>query len=123
MHTKEEKLSIVTFRDGAALEAIDVEIQRCCDNIVDPNTTDKKRKVTVEIDIVPPIDGKAGTASMHVGCKTSLAPDKTLSGAFSIGADIHGKAEAFELVMQVQQPLPADVTNINDKRKGGKGDA
>jgi len=119
MHTKDEPLSIITFRDGAALEAIDAEIQKACDNIVDPNTTDVKRQVTVVIDIVPPIDGKSGSASMHVHFKTKLAPDKTLSAPFSIGANIHGKAEAFELIMQRQLEMPDNVRPI---KKGDSGD-
>ena len=89
-----EKISLANLGGGAAVEKFDVELQKVLDNISDPNTIiNAVRKVTLTVSLKPK---KRTYANLEIACHATLAKDLSYETNAYIGADIHGKAEAYE---------------------------
>lgn len=91
----EEKLSIINIGGGAAVEKFDIALQQVLDNIADPNTVENAvREIVLRVRFKP-------TDRSYARIEIDVPPPK-LAGDFSyntnchIGADIHGRAEAYE---------------------------
>lgn len=105
MHTKDESISLANLLDGAAIEAVDHAIKEVWENVLDPNTTDAVRSVTMEIK-VKPTKGNRELCDVEVNVKPpKLAPTWGMSTQAYVGADEHG-ATAAELVSGHQMTLP-----------------
>ena len=116
-----EKLSAGSIAGGAVVEALDYEIQRALDNIIDPNTPAKgARTVTLQIKFVPEPD--RCEAKVTFIAKSNLQPAEAVDTRVFIH-DQKGHAIASEYIKPeppAQHPLPVGVTSI--AAAGGRGE-
>lgn len=71
----EHLVELSSLADGAAIVLFNRELQKCIDNIADPNTVAKaKRSVTLTVTILPDVDRKKADVVLDV--KSSLAQDR-----------------------------------------------
>lgn len=79
---------------GAAIERFDDELQPVLDNIADPNTVETAiREVTLKVKIKPK---ERGYAKIDIVCTSKLAGSESYNTNIYIGADVNGRAEAYE---------------------------
>lgn len=91
--TENGKATLATLAKGAAIERFDDELQRVLNNIIDPNTAEGKRCITLKVEIKP--DPDRVTAAVHVSCSSKLMPSKPCSTLFYVGKE-RGQGVAFE---------------------------
>ena len=97
-----EVLSVSTLHGGAALEAVDIELNNVLQNILDPNTeADKMRKVVLEIKIKPNKERNIGQVLFQA--KSQLAPAEALETQILIDKDRAGRAMASEFKTQQEE--------------------
>lgn len=93
---QKEKFSFGTIHDGAFVEAMDVEIQKLLNNMVDPNAEPgTKREITAKLIAVPIPDSNQFVIKFQAN--TKLAPDKALTASALYGKQKDGKAVAREV--------------------------
>lgn len=85
--------SIIDFGGGEIVDRINYEMAKVVDNINNPNTDDKARKITVEIKLTPKNNRK--TVEMSTSVKSKLSPINSVSTAMVIQSD-DTKVCAFE---------------------------
>jgi hypothetical protein len=93
---KEEtlELSLANLKEGGAVEAFDVEMQKALTNIQDLNTEAKtKREVVLKVSISPTEDRERGVVKIE--CTAKLAPIKPTETVIYMG-NRGGKAVAVE---------------------------
>lgn len=112
MKAEGEALSIVNMKGGAAIELIDLEIQKVLDNIDDPNTGTDTRKVKFEIHFKPNEDRSAVAFAFKP--KSDLAGPEPMQGAAMLTTGKNGKPAAEEINRQREIPFN-NVTRIGDK--------
>lgn len=66
-----QPLSLANLAGGAAIERFDIELARVLENIADPNTSLKPRKITLEV-VIKPDDRREG-CDIGVSCAAKLA--------------------------------------------------
>ena len=94
------RISILEAAHGAIKERTDYELSKVIDNILDPNTrADKKRKVTVMLELLPDADRKL--INLNTVVRSSLEPTQPISAGFAIGADDNGELTVFEMLAQI----------------------
>lgn len=97
-----EVLSVSTLHGGAAIEAVDIELNNVLQNIMDPNTeSDKMRKVVLEIKIKPNKERNIGQVLFQA--KSQLAPAEALETQILIDKDRAGRAMASEFKTQQEE--------------------
>lgn len=83
MNEQFDKKSILEMSMGAILERVDYEMGRVLDNIIDPNTkATAKRKITVNLELIPSSDRKTITVQSTAKapwCLLSLLPPASSS--------------------------------------------
>lgn len=91
----EEKLTLATLYGGAAIEAVDVELQNVVDNIIDVNSeAEKIREVNLKIKIKPNKERNLGSVVFQASSK--LAACEPLETAILIDKDPSGQGVAYE---------------------------
>jgi hypothetical protein len=91
----EEKLTLATMYDGAAIEAVDHELQNVVNNIIDVNTeAERIREVTLKIKIKPNKERNLGSVTFQATSK--LAPCEALETSILIDRDKAGRGVAYE---------------------------
>ena len=68
--------SILDFADGSVIKRINYELQKVLENVVHPNTDEKPRKLTLEIQITPQNDRR--TVSLKTTVKKVLRPTSSV---------------------------------------------
>lgn len=68
--------SILDFADGSVIKRINYELQKVLENVVHPNTDEKPRKLTIEIQITPQNDRR--TVSLKTMVKKVLRPTSSV---------------------------------------------
>lgn len=68
--------SILDFADGSVIKRINYELQKVLENVVHPNTDEKPRKLTIEIQITPQNDRR--TVSLKTTVKKVLRPTSSV---------------------------------------------
>jgi hypothetical protein len=113
---EEDKVSLLGLARGGAIERFDEELQRVLDNIIDPNSSEGRREITLKVRIEPSPDG--ATAKVDVTCSSKLQPVHGCSTMFYIGKE-KGKGVAFE---HCPEQLHLDMSNSLNTVKfpGGK---
>lgn len=107
-----EKVTIDTIANGAAIERVNLELDRVLKNILDPNTSAKVlREINLKIKIKPTEDRGAG--SVEIQATSKLAPVTEHVTQVYIGTDQHGQPEASEIVQPVL-PFGANVTPMRE---------
>lgn len=98
---EEAKTSILQMARGAIQERIDYEMAKVIDNILDPNTsTKKKRKLTLTMELQP--DDNRQTVFVNCTAKSALCPTNPVSTSLYITGDgATGEVVAVETVPNV----------------------
>lgn len=91
-----QPVTLATLYGGAAIEAVDHELQNAMNNIVDVNTkAEAARMVTLKLTIKP--NKERNIASITFYADSKLAPAEALETSVLIDRDISGKTAAFEM--------------------------
>ena len=110
-----------------AIERFDDELLRVLDNIADPNMVETApREVTLKVKIKPK---ERSYAKLDIICSSKLATAESYTTNAYIGADIKGRAQAyehnpeqlklqFEQRQQEQQEQAEESGNVTPIRKG-----
>lgn len=99
-----DRKSILDMAMGAFKERADYEMTKVIENILDPNTrADKKRSLTVTIDILP--DSERTNLRISTTVKSKLEPTNPVSTSLYITQDTQGDAQVVEMVPQVPGQL------------------
>lgn len=77
--------SIIDFGGGEIVDRINYEMAKVVDNINNPNTDEKARKITVEIKLTPKNNRK--TVEMSTSVKSKLSPINSVSTAMVFQSD------------------------------------
>jgi hypothetical protein len=94
INISDTRLSLANLGAGAAIERFDDELQAVLNNIADPNTNEKAaREVVLKVKIKPE---DRNYAKIEIVCTSKLAPAESYATNIYIGADVRGRAEAFE---------------------------
>ena len=86
--------SVLDFASGAMTERINYELVKVMENIKNPNTDEKPRRLTVEIDITPINNRQA--VSMKTTVKKKLRPTSAVQTQMAIHC-ADGLLNAYEL--------------------------
>jgi hypothetical protein len=82
----EQKVSIATLSGGAAVEMFDEALQKCWENIQDPNTPAvKKREVALKVTLSP--SEERDFVACEITCTPKLSACKGVMGRVSVGSD------------------------------------
>lgn len=93
MFSENERASLEGLAQGAAIERFNDELQRVLNNIVDPNTADGAREITLKVKIKPNEDRTI--ADVFVTCSSKVQSAHGVMSRFYIGKE-RGQAVAFE---------------------------
>lgn len=116
MVTNDDAISLINLKEGAAVELFDVEMARCLENIMDPNTGDKAREINLKVKLAP-AKKNPGIVGIEISCTSKLGSNKSIETAASIGMGPKGP-EAREFVQQSLFETPANVRSINEAKGG-----
>ena len=86
--------SILDFADGALIERVNYEMQKVLENVVNPNTDMKARKLTIEISISPQNDRRTVAISSIV--KKSLRPTSSVQTQM-VFQSLDGEMQSYEV--------------------------
>ncbi len=108
-----DRKSILDMAMGAFKERADYEMAKIIDNITDPNTrADKKRSLTVTVDIIP--DSERQNLRISTTVKSKLEPTNPVSTALYITGDENGVLTAVEMVPQIPGQTCVDGTEQSE---------
>ena len=82
------KVSLINLGGGAAIEKFDDELQKVIQNILDPNTTLRPRKVVLEVTLTPNETREISVTDIE--CTAKLAKVKPFKTTLFIGEDEEG---------------------------------
>ncbi len=108
-------VTLETLGHGACLEKFDDELKKVIENILDPNTTDAAREITLKVKIKP--DETRQVCITDIIASSKLAPAKSFRTALFVGKE-KGVAIATEPNPGQVSLKGANVTSLLDK--GGK---
>lgn len=91
--TNEEKTSLASLAQGAAIERFNDEMQRVLNNIVDPNTAEGVREINLKVKIKP--DESRATGEVSITCSSKLQHARGIRTRLYIGKE-RGAGVAFE---------------------------
>lgn len=95
---KSDEMSVVNVKGGAAIELIDLEIDKVLRNIEDPNASGKKRKVIFELEFDPNEDRTVINIAINI--KSVLAGPEPVKLAATISTVEGNRPVAKELDKQ-----------------------
>ena len=110
------QISLNDFMNGAVEERVAEEMGKVIENILDPNTDDKARKLNIEFKIEPGSDSKSAKMSFVV--KSKLRPAESLGTIIAIGETKDG-FDAAEIGNQLPGQLSVD-TETGDIKENGR---
>ena len=101
-----QNVSIRDLKGGAAIELVDAEIEKCINNITDPNTEPKAvREVTLKVKLVA--NQERDSLSIGLQASSKLAPDKSV-GAVAFIATVQGVS-----VLTEHHPTQLDIEDAH----------
>lgn len=102
MTQESELVSLANLGHGAAIERFDDEFQRALNNIIDPNTGEGARTITLKVKLKP--NNGRTSCTVAVICSSTLACAKPFETQLFVGKD-RGTARASEYNPEQQFPL------------------
>lgn len=119
-----EVKSLLDFADGASIERINYEMQKILENVTNPNTDEKPRKLVIEITITPQNNRK--TVSLKTVVKKTLRPTSAVQTQM-VFQKVDGELKSYEVtgIPDGQTDLFGEVheqkyLSIKIKDEGGK---
>lgn len=115
-----EQISLVNIGGGAAVEKFDYELERVVKNLLDPNTTDAKRTITLKVKFKPQKGREA--CDIEIECSSTEAPCEAYETMAYLGLGRSGKPEIYESNPQqmglLSRPVvPENVVQIQTKKE------
>ncbi|MHC1697750.1 MAG: hypothetical protein AB9919_06780 [Geobacteraceae bacterium] len=92
-YEEQDFVSFANLGHGAAIERFDDEWSRLLSNLVDPNTTEAARTITLKVKVKP--NKERSCASVDVACVSTLAPTVPFSTQMFVAQGV-GKCVAVE---------------------------
>ena len=89
-----EQITLENLGGGAAIEKFQIELDRVCENLMDPNATGAMREIDLKVKFKPVKD--SGAVDIEVHCTSKLAPDMPFPARAFVGKGSHGMAEIYE---------------------------
>lgn len=89
-----EVRSLLDFADGASIERINYELQKILENVTNPNTDEKPRKLTIDITITPQNNRK--TVSLKTVVKKTLRPTSAVQTQM-VFQKVDGELKSYEV--------------------------
>jgi hypothetical protein len=113
-----QRLSLANLYGGGAIEKFDAELLRVLDNIVDINTCDGAREVTLKVSLKP--DKDRSFCAVEVSVKSKLQPEEAFGTQIFLGRE-GGLTTAFEHnPEQLKFGFQPQVSGNQPMRIGGK---
>jgi len=109
------QISLENFMNGAIDERMKQELEKIVENIVDPNTGTKARKLSIEFKIVP--DKQKKTCNVDFVIKSKLQPADSISTSIIIGKTQNGY-DAAEIGNELPGQTSIDFENGGIKENG-----
>ena len=106
------RVSLESLANGAAKELFDIELTRVLENILDRNTTEKTREITLKVKIKP--NKERDFCDVNVTCNAKLAAIDDVKTHLFIGRSAQGR----ELVAQEHNPQQMRLEMEADKPQG-----
>ncbi len=104
-------VSLVTLKQGAAVELFDIELRRVLENIADPNVESlAKRKITLTVEFRPSRDAKQAEAVIK--CESKLSAVKPAGTTVYFGK-VDGEIRAVE-----NDPSQGALFDASETKKG-----
>ena len=109
------QISLETFMNGAVNERVGEELKKVVENMMDPNTDEKQRKLIIEFKLKP--DENRKTCSMEFVVKSKLRPAEAMGTTVMIGKTENGY-DAAEIGNEVPGQLGIDTKTGKIKENG-----
>lgn len=107
--TNQDRLSLLTIKDGALVEQFNRALTQVVENLADINTTTKTREILLSVKITPNTDR---TFLEIVGTiKAKLSGQEAIATTADLSFDDHGRAVAYRRRSR-QQEIPFNVTKM-----------
>lgn len=88
------QLNLQNLGGGAAVEKFQLELDRVMANIMDINTTDGKREITLKVEFRPAKDRES--CNLLITCASKLAPYEPFESKAYLGVGRSGRVEVYE---------------------------
>lgn len=113
---KLEKSSLLDMVQGGVKERVDIEFGKLVDNVLNPNTDPKKKRViNLKIEFIPDAERKTISVNFHADSK--LAPFNPITTAVGIAVDnVSKEVGAVEMTTQI----PGQINFDGDEQSEGK---
>ena len=115
MNTIDEKLTLETLAEGAAVERFDDALKTVLANILDPDTGTGAREVNLKVKLRPNDD--RSMTEIKIECTTKLQPASSITTHAMVDLDGTGAPEAHEIRPKQQAQLPFTSTVVLMKKK------
>lgn len=109
------QISLENFMNGAVDEKMKSELEKVIENIMDPNTGTKARKLSIDFKIKP--DEQKKTCNISFVVKSKLQPAEALGTSIVIGKTKEGY-DAAEIGNQAPGQLGVDFENGGIRENG-----
>ena len=109
------QISLKDFMNGGVDERVKQELEKVIENIMDPNTGTKARKLTIDFKISP--DDQKKTCNVACVVKSKLQPAESIGTSIIIGKTQDGY-DAAEIGNQVPGQTSIDFDNGGIKENG-----
>ena len=116
-----DQLSLINLGGGAAVEKFQIELNRVLENLMDPNTGDGKREITLKVEFRPSRDRDA--CNLRVSCSSKLAAYEMFESKAYMGLGRSGKAEIYEsnpAQLGLFEPPAETAANVLEMKKEKK---
>ena len=111
MQPSDEKINLLNIGSGAAAELFAIHLEKVLKNIMDINTVDGNREITLKFTLAP--NDRRDEIGIHITCASKLGATTGFKTAAAIGLGSDGKAVANEYI---QRQIPLDM-NVHPIRK------
>jgi len=113
MITENERLSLKNIGQGAVINEFDSAFQKVITSIMDHNSSDKPRTITIQAKVGPTNDSR-NLIGIEVTNDVKNPKSKPFITSATLGVDSRGRAYAQEIPKQ-QLPLPIKVVDFEGK--------
>ncbi len=116
-----DQLSLINLGGGAAVEKFQIELNRVLENLMDPNTGDGKREITLKVEFKPSRDRDA--CHLKISCTSKLAAYVAFESRAYLGVGRSGLAEIYEsnpAQLGLFEPPAETAANVLEMKKEKK---
>lgn len=104
-----DKISLITIKNGAAIEMFDLQLARVMNNIADINTTSKAREITLKVKVTPINNSRSMVAYSIDVPPAKLCGQEPVEGHADVSIDAGGSG-AYARRREPQEQMK--ITNV-----------